>query len=125
MKKKELLKTAAAVAAAFTISATVGFGLMSNAFGTGDKTYAAESTVETQAEDETATTSDTGTASGSLNMVTGGAIDTTDLFTDRDLEQTPDLSEAVVLTVSDGTLTFTLTAVRADWFGSAGKCSET
>jgi hypothetical protein len=102
MKKKELLKTAAAVAAAFTISATVGFGLMSNVFGTGDKTYAAESTVETQAEDETATTSDTGTASGSLNMVTGGAIDTTDLFTDRDLEQTADVSEATTYTVSDG-----------------------
>ena len=75
---------------------------MSNAFGTGDKTYAAESTVETQAEDETATTSDTGTASGSLNMVTGGAIDTTDLFTDRDLEQTADVSEATTYTVSDG-----------------------
>lgn len=102
MKKKELLKTAAAVAAAFTISATVGFGLMSNAFGTGDKTYAAESTVETQAEDETTATSDMGTASGSLNMVTGGAIDTTDLFTDRDLEQTADLSEATTYTVSDG-----------------------
>lgn len=75
---------------------------MSNAFGTGDKTYAAESTTETQAEDETATTSDTGTASGSLNMVTGGAIDTTDLFTDRDLEQTANLSEATTYTVSDG-----------------------
>ena len=75
---------------------------MSNAFGTGDKTYAAESTVETQAEDETATTSDTGTASGSLNMVTGGAIDTIDLFTDRDLEQTADVSEATTYTVSDG-----------------------
>ena len=74
----------------------------SGPFGTGDKTYAAESTVETQAEDETATTSDTGTASGSLNMVTGGAIDTTDLFTDRDLEQTADLSEATTYTVSDG-----------------------
>ena len=75
---------------------------MSNAFGTGDKTYAAESTTETQVEDETATTSDTGTASGSLNMVTGGAIDTTDLFTDRDLEQTADVSEATTYTVSDG-----------------------
>ena len=35
-------------------------------------------------------------------MVTGGAIDTTDLFTDRDLEQTADLSEATTYTVSDG-----------------------
>lgn len=102
MNKKEWIKTAAAVAAAFTISATVGFGLMNNAFGIGDKTYAAESTVETQAENGTAATSDAGTASGSLNMVTGGAIDTTDLFTDRDLKQTADVSEATTYTVSDG-----------------------
>ena len=102
MNKKEWIKTAAAVAAAFTISATVGFVLMNNAFGIGDKTYAAESTVETQAENGTAATSDAGTASGSLNMVTGGAIDTTDLFTDRDLKQTADVSEATTYTVSDG-----------------------
>ena len=75
---------------------------MNNAFGIGDKTYAAESTVETQAENGTAATSDAGTASGSLNMVTGGAIDTTDLFTDRDLKQTADVSEATTYTVSDG-----------------------
>lgn len=33
---------------------------------------------------------------------TGGAIDTSDIFSDRDLTQTPDLSEATTYTVSDG-----------------------
>ncbi len=36
------------------------------------------------------------------NMVSGGVIDTTDLFSNRDLRQTADLSEATSLTVSDG-----------------------
>ena len=42
------------------------------------------------------------------NVVADGATDVRDLFTDRDLTQTPDLSDAESLTVSDGdTLTIT------------------
>lgn len=92
MNRKELAKMAAAVTTAFAISAAVGFGAMNSSFGTADKTYAAETT----------STSESGTAANELNMVTGGAIDTTDLFTDRDLEQTADLSDAKTYTVSDG-----------------------
>ena len=36
------------------------------------------------------------------NMVSGGVIDTTDLFSNRDLRQTADLSEATAITVADG-----------------------
>ena len=41
------------------------------------------------------------TTTASLPMVTGGALDTADMFTDRDLKQTPDLSGAKRLTVED------------------------
>ena len=108
MNKKELVKLAAAVTAAFTISAAVGFGVMSSSFGTGEKSYAAETavtqtveTTRTQAA-ETTSASESGTTANELNMVTGGAVDTTDLFTDRDLEQTADLSEAKTYTISEG-----------------------
>ena len=108
MNKKELVKLAAAVTAAFTISAAAGFGVLSSSFGTGEKSYAAETavtqtveTTRTQAA-ETTSASESGTTANELNMVTGGAVDTTDLFTDRDLEQTADLSEAKTYTVSDG-----------------------
>ena len=45
MNKKELVKLAAAVTAAFTISAAAGFGVLSSSFGTGEKSYAAETAV--------------------------------------------------------------------------------
>lgn len=42
------------------------------------------------------------TTEASKTSVSNGVIDTTDLFTDRDLEQNPDLSDAKTITVSDG-----------------------
>ena len=47
---------------------------------------------------------ETGTANetAAVNATSGGAIDTAELFTDRDLEQEADLSEAVSYTLSDG-----------------------
>lgn len=122
MKNRSYLKTAAAVAAAFTISATAGFTMMSGSFGTNNTVYAAEAsetselvtsaakTTQTSATQtsELATSTETSELASSLNMVTGGALDTTDLFTDRDLEQTADLSEAVSYTITDGqTITIT------------------
>ena len=122
MKNRNYLKTAAAVAAAFTISAAAGFTMMSGSFGTNNTVYAAEAsetselvtsaakTTQTSATQtsELATSTETSELASSLNMVTGGALDTTDLFTDRDLEQTVDLSEAVSYTITDGqTITIT------------------
>ena len=125
MKNRNYLKTAAAVAAAFTISAAAGFTMMSGSFGTNNTVYAAEAsetsetselvtsaakTTQTSATQtsELATSTETSELASSLNMVTGGALDTTDLFTDRDLEQTADLSEAVSYTITDGqTITIT------------------
>ena len=82
--------------------------MLSSSFGTGEKSYAAETavtqtveTTRTQAA-ETTSASESGTTANELNMVTGGAVDTTDLFTDRDLEQTADLSEAKTYTISGG-----------------------
>ena len=42
------------------------------------------------------------TVTATANTTGSGAIDTTDLFTERDLEQTADLTDAVYYTVSDG-----------------------
>lgn len=116
MKNRNYIKTAAAVAAAFTISATAGFTMMSGAFGTDNTVYAAEASETSASETSELATSTTQTSelasselASSLNMVTGGALDTTDLFTDRDLEQTADLSEAVSCTITDGQ-TFTITS---------------
>lgn len=96
--------------------------MMSGSFGTNNTVYAAEAsetselatsaakTTQTSATQtsELATSTETSELASSLNMVTGGALDTTDLFTDRDLEQTADLSEAVSYTITDGqTITIT------------------
>ncbi len=111
MKNRNYIKTAAAVAAAFTISATAGFTMMSGAFGTDNTAYAAEASETSELATSTTQTSELASSelASSLKMVTGGALDTTDLFTDRDLEQTVDLSEAVSCTITDGQ-TFTITS---------------
>ncbi len=61
---------------------------------------AATQVSSTAAETVTVVSSDT--ASTTANTTSGGAIDTTDLFTERDLEQTADLTDATYYTVSDG-----------------------
>lgn len=64
------------------------------------------------AEDSTTlikgTSGDSEDITSTANVTSGGAIDTTDLFTDRDLKQTADTSSATEYTVSDGkTITIT------------------
>lgn len=96
MKNMSYQKLIAAMSAAFVISAFAGYGVMADAAG------GLSGTSDTQTEIETAADgADTETAA-SLSMTSGGAIDTADLFTDRDLEQEADISEAVSYTVSDG-----------------------
>ena len=110
MKRREFIKIAAATGAAFTISAVTGFGVMSGLFGTSDTVYASENTAvvsEYTSEDtETVVTSadnaEDAVATAGLNMVSGGALETSDMFTSRDLEQEADLSEAQNYTISDG-----------------------
>lgn len=68
---------------------------------------AAAETAETAQVVET-TTESTETITTTANTTASGAIDATDLFSDRDLTQTADLSGAKRLTVADGeTLTIT------------------
>ena len=125
MKNRNMTKILAAAGIAFTISAATGFGVMASAFGnaaaastekvTRTTTVTAqaaaadegedgttESTTESTADSNAASTTESTTESTGLNMVTGGALDTTDMFTSRDLEQTADLSEAQSFTVTDG-----------------------
>ncbi len=67
------------------------------------------STGTTSTPSATTTTTSAETGSGTETVVTtvstnsSGAIDTSDLFSDRDLEQTADLTDAVYYTISDDT----------------------
>ena len=126
MKNTNYLKIAAAGTAAFMISAAAGFTALAGAFGTSSTSYAAENTAvvseytSANATPEVSVASanttpevsggytvsadkaENAAATSSLNMVSGGALDTTDMFTARDLEQTADLSEAQSYTITDG-----------------------
>lgn len=114
MKNMNYLKIAAAGTAAFLISTATGFTVMAGAFGTGSTSYAAENTAvvseytsanatpEVSGYTVSADKAENAAATSSLNMVSGGALDTTDMFTARDLEQTADLSEAQSYTITDG-----------------------
>ena len=117
------LSTAAGTAA-FMISAATGFTVLAGAFGTGSTSYAAENTAvvseytsanatpevseyanatsEVSGYTASADKAEDAAATSSLNMVSGGALDMTDMFTARDLEQTADLSEAQNYTITDG-----------------------
>ena len=119
MKNTNYLKIAAAATAAFMISSATGFTAMAGAFGTGSAVEGTPEVIEYTSENNTPEvaeyTSDSAAsatvyedqaedaaATSSLNMVSGGALDTTDMFTARDLEQTADLSEAQSYTITDG-----------------------
>lgn len=110
MKRTDFLKMAAAAGAAFTISAVAGFSVMSGAFGASDTAYASENTAlvseyTSESEGELVTAADeaeVAAATADLGMVSGGALDTSDMFTSRDLEQEADLSEAQSFTITDG-----------------------
>ena len=110
MKRRDFIKIAAATGTAFTISAVAGFGAMSGLFGTSDTAYASENTAvvsEYTSEDSeavvtSADNAEDAVATAGLNMVSGGALETSDMFTSRDLEQEADLSEAQNYTISDG-----------------------
>ena len=110
MKRTDFMKIAAAAGTAFTISAVAGFSVMSGAFGTSDTAYASENTAvvsEYTSESEgglvtAADEAEDAAATASLGMVSGGALDTSDMFTSRDLEQEADLSEAKNYTITDG-----------------------
>lgn len=69
-------------------------------------TAGASGSTETAAVKETAAAGNTDTvyheAVNTAAVTSGGAIDASDLFTERDLTQTADLSEAVYYNVSDG-----------------------
>ena len=62
----------------------------------------AEDTTSEVAEDVAKTVEPVEAVTTAANTTADGAIDATDLFSDRDLTQTADLSEAKTLTVSDG-----------------------
>ncbi|MBQ8960223.1 MAG: carbohydrate-binding domain-containing protein [Ruminococcus sp.] len=63
---------------------------------------AEESSEESSQESSASSKIEAQAVSASYAVYSGGILETQDVFTDRDLLQTPDLSEAQYLTVSDG-----------------------
>ena len=67
--------------------------------------------------------SNSSTVTANYTSSTGGILDTADIFSDRDLTQTPDLSDAQSITVSDGqTINITEAGVYVI-SGSASNCT--
>ena len=93
---------------AFTITAAASFTVMAGVMGSGSKSTAKSDnetavSIVTEAEAQAGgTTADENISATTLNTVSGGALDTSDIFTERDLEQSADLSSAQTFTVTDG-----------------------
>ncbi len=96
---------------------------------TQEETSAETTQEETTAKEESSEESSSPTkieaqaVSASYSVYSGGILETEDVFTDRDLLQTPDLSEAQYLTASDGE---TLSITEAGIYvisGSAEDCT--
>lgn len=97
--------SAGSTAAGSAVSRTEQAG--SASADTSEQTAAvSEQTAEnTQPQEAGQSTAQSSAAAGTVteaNVTTGGAIDTTDLFTERDLTQGADLTDAVYMTVTDG-----------------------
>lgn len=115
---KNLTKTIGTVAVTgLLIAALAGCGVKVNPAGTGEQSAAQTSAAESSAEQTTAVNETTAgnettaaesaaqnteAVTSAANVTSDGAIDASELFTDRDLRQTADLSDAVSYTVSDG-----------------------
>lgn len=82
---------------------------------------------ETPTESSSAVSEDTGSSSNAVSVAyssyDSGVLDTADLFSDRDLLQTPDLSDAVSLEVSDGGTIDITEAGTYVLSGSANDCT--
>ena len=93
---KESLKR---IAGASLLATTLALALS----GCGSASSTGEETVEAvTAEQSSTSTEDTSSSVTVANLTTDGAIDTTDLFTERDLTQVADTSDATALTLASG-----------------------
>ena len=98
---KKVMTTAAAIMLALSLAACGANNNTNNQGEASAQTTAEQTeTVTTTSNTENNTTVETVTTT--VNTTTDGALDTTDMFTDRDLEQSADLTDAVYMTVADG-----------------------
>ncbi len=99
MAKRKYMKTATGI-----LVLTLAAGAMLTGCGSSSSTTE-ETTASASAETTETSDSDseeTETVTTSVTSSEDGILDTSDMFTDRDLEQTADLTDATYLTVSDG-----------------------
>lgn len=120
LKSGAMVAVAVCVAAALTVTgvATNGFGLAKNS------TTNTASTSSSNSGSSSGNSSDSSTKSGSNTVKAADAsatsvsetssLDTSDMFTDRDLEQTYDESEAETITLADGASSTSADGVTID-----------
>ena len=117
MKKKALI-VAAALMLAVSLAACGAANTDSNNTEKNNTAVQTESTGTTASSGQQKQTEVSNTA----NVTSNGAIDASDLFTERDMKQTADLSEATYITVEDGK---DVTITEAGVYVISGTSSET
>ena len=129
MKNMNYLKIAAAGTAAFLISTAAGFTAMAGAFGnttpevsvaTAVVSEYANATPEVSGYTVSADKAENAVETSSLNMVSGGALDTTDMFTARDLQNYTITDGQTIKITSEGVYVITGTAANASIIVEAG-----
>lgn len=111
--KKKTLTIAAAILLALSLAAC-GTAKTNNS-NADVQTESIETVVSSGQQDQTV-------ISGTANVTSDGAIDATDLFTERDMQQSADLSGAAYITVEDGK---DITITEAGVYVISGSSSET
>ena len=98
------MKKSKAVIAAVLIGIMALTGCSAAAGVSGGTTASAETTTASASKNTSSNenAAEATTAGTAVTNVSGSALETADMFTDRDLEQTPDLTSAVTYTVKDG-----------------------
>lgn len=120
LKSGAMVAVAVCVAAALTITgvATNGFGLAKNSTTNTASTSSSNSGSSSGSRSDSSTKSGTNTVKAADASATSvsetSALDTSDMFTDRDLEQTYDESEAETITLADGASSTSADGVTID-----------
>ncbi len=105
MKKSKAVIAAVLIGIMALTGCSAAAGVSGGTTASAETTTASAETTAASASKNTAgneNAAETTTAGTAVTNVSGSALETADMFTDRDLEQTPDLTSAVTYTVKDG-----------------------
>ena len=102
MKKLKSYRITAALIAASFVFTIAGCSTSAGTSATSSEGTSGTGTAAMTVSDSSATTGNMTASTTTVTSAADSAIDTSSLFTDRDLEQTADLADATYYTVSDG-----------------------